>query len=94
MVHLTDDKHYFIPIKVLIQYNLIGPTRTTDHPTISLEKEQKGMLRRMEPFLIDFRSNNWKAKLINIINNLKYEIIPLTNTHPLMKSKLPGYNIV
>ena len=60
VIHLTDDKHYFIPVKVLIQYNFIGPTRTTDHPTISLEKEQKGMLRWMEPFLIDFRSNNWK----------------------------------
>ena len=28
---------------------------------------------------------------MNIINNPYYEIIRLTNTHPLMKAVLPGY---
>jgi Fe-S-cluster formation regulator IscX/YfhJ len=91
VIHLTDDKHYFVPIKVLIQYNFIGPTRTTDRPTVSFQEDQPGMLRRMEPFLIDFRSNNWKTKLMNIINNPYYEIKPLADTHSLVKAILPGY---
>ena len=65
VVHDADDENiqYFIPAQVLIQRRLIGESRAVKYPHIDVSFHPQ--------FLINFRSNNWKTKLMNIINGIK-----------------------